>query len=318
MSIAWPEIWQGLAYPLLRLLAFMSAGLLLAIFLEAMHWTRWMSKLAAPLTRLGHMGEIASASFAMAFFSPASSNALLSESYQRGEISRREVVFANLFNSSPSFLVHLPTLAALVLSFLGAPGLIYIGLSFAAACLRTLATALCGRLLLPPPAAPTSDAGPRAKQNGKPNKSLAARVLARFKKRIVKIVLFTVPVYVLVFIIQKLGGFDLARSFLAGHTTFFSFLRPEALGIVALALTAELSAALSASAALAGALPHREIILALLVGNILSTPIRAFRHQLPSYAGFYSPALALRLVACNQALRAASMILVTFVYFLVG
>ena len=52
-----------------------------------------------------------------------------------------------------------------------------------------------------------------------------------------------------------------------------------------------------------------------MVGNILSTPMRAVRHQLPSYTGFFRPALALRLILANQGLRAASMVLVTLLYY---
>ena len=55
-----------------------------------------------------------------------------------------------------------------------------------------------------------------------------------------------------------------------------------------------------------------------MVGNILSTPMRAIRHQLPSYAGFYRPSLALRLILVNQGLRALSMALVTWIYCLLA
>ena len=57
------------------------------------------------------------------------------------------------------------------------------------------------------------------------------------------------------------------------------------------------------------------VVLALMVGNILSTPMRAVRHQLPSYTGFFRPALALRLILANQGMRAASMVLVTLLYY---
>ena len=62
----------------------------------------------------------------------------------------------------------------------------------------------------------------------------------------------------------------------------------------------------------------RDVVLALMVGNILSTPMRAIRHQLPAYAGFYRPALALRLILANQGLRAVSMAVVTLLYWWVA
>ena len=149
-------LYDKLALPLLRLSTTMCIGLLVASLLESLHWTRCIARLASPLARLGHLSELSAASFALAFFSPAASNSLLAEAYAKGEISRREVILANLFNSSPAFLVHLPTLFSLVFAFLGPRAFVYVGLCFTAAMLRTLATVAAGRSLLPPPAEPPS------------------------------------------------------------------------------------------------------------------------------------------------------------------
>ena len=59
-------------------------------------------------------------------------------------------------------------------------------------------------------------------------------------------------------------------------------------------------------------------MLALLVGNILSTPMRAFRHQFPYYAGIFKPKVAVRLIVHNQALRAASLVAVLIGYAALG
>ena len=56
--------------------------------------------------------------------------------------------------------------------------------------------------------------------------------------------------------------------------------------------------------------------IALLVGNILSTPMRTVRHQFPAYAGYYSPGLAFKLIFYNQLLRTITMIGVTWAYWL--
>ena len=58
------------------------------------------------------------------------------------------------------------------------------------------------------------------------------------------------------------------------------------------------------------------LIIALLVGNILSTPMRTVRHQFPAYAGYYSPGLAFKLIFYNQLLRTITMIGVTWAYWL--
>ena len=64
--------------------------------------------------------------------------------------------------------------------------------------------------------------------------------------------------------------------------------------MVALQLTAEISAGLAAAGALLdnGSLEARQVVLALLAGNVLSAPMRAVRHQFPFYAGIFQPKLA--------------------------
>lgn len=104
------------------------------------------------------------------------------------------------------------------------------------------------------------------------------------------------------------------------HMEWLAFLKPQAMGIIVLHLAAELGAALGAAGSVlqTGGLEARDVVLALMVGNILSTPMRAIRHQLPAYAGFYRPALALRLILANQGLRAVSMAVVTLLYWWVA
>lgn len=310
------DIVAKLLLPLSRLVLTMCVGLFLAGILESLHWTRFVAKLASPLARLGHLREVSAASFALAFFSPAASNSLLAEAHRRGELSRKELIFANLFNSSPTFLVHLPTLFSMVFAFIGAQAFIYVGLSFLAAAGRTMATIIAGRILLPTPL-PSAEETLPSNSEKKSMREIAATTWKRFKKRISKLLLFTIPIYCIFFLLQQWGLFAAAEQWLAGHSGWFSFLNPHSVSIIAMYLVAESGAALSAAASLStmGSLSTHEMILALMVGNIISTPMRAVRHQFPSYAGFYSPSLALILVIMNQLCRAASLIVVTAIYF---
>ncbi|MDR0826862.1 MAG: hypothetical protein LBN33_03160 [Desulfovibrio sp.] len=305
-------LYEKLLLPLLRLCAAMCLGLFAASVIESLHWTRTIAGAVSPLARLGHLRSPSAASFALAFFSPSAANALLAEAHAKGEISRRETIFANIFNSTPSVLVHLPTLLSLTFAFLGTRGLIYVGLILGAAALRTLSTALAGRLLL---AAPLSFTLPEREEK-RPFRETFGLTLGSFKKRAGKLLLFTIPVYCLFFIAQNAGLFKTAQDFLA-QSGIFSFLNPEAAGITALYLLGEGAAAMSAAACLADAslLPAHEIIMALLIGNILSSPLRALRHQLPSYAGFFAPPLALMLVLTNQTCRALSLALTAAAYY---
>ncbi|MGE9984286.1 hypothetical protein [Desulfovibrio sp. SGI.169] len=309
-------LWHALFWPMLRLLLGLAAGLLVANLLEALRWTRHLARLAAPLARAAHLRDVAGASFSLAFVSPAAANGLLSDSHAAGEISSRELMLANLFNSLPAYLVHAPTIFLLTWPVLGAPAALYVGLTLLAAAGRTGFTVLLARRLLPPPAPGrlVCKTGDTARTDWG---AALRKAWGRFLRRLPKLVYFTAPVYVLMYLLQRYGFFSLAEAWLAAHMGWLSFLKPQAMGIIALHLAAELGAALGAAGSVlqAGGLAPRDVVLALMVGNILSTPMRAIRHQLPSYTGFFRPALALRLVLANQGLRAASMALATLLYY---
>lgn len=265
--------WLTLGRPLTRLLFAMCIGLLIANIVEALRWTQPLARLSAPLVRLARLREAAGASFSMAFFSPAAANALLSDSHAKGEISLRELVLANLFNSLPAYMVHLPTMLFMLWPVLGAPALIYTGLTLAAAALRTLFTVGLGHFLLPPLHGENCIEC-RLPQEKVTLKSAALKAWKRFRRRLPKLVMFTIPVYVAMYLMQHYGLFRTAEAWLSDHTPWLGFIRPEALGIVLLSLARRnrrLPVRRGFRPAYGRAHPP-EVIIALLVGNILSTP----------------------------------------------
>ncbi|MCI5145188.1 MAG: hypothetical protein D3923_06560, partial [Candidatus Electrothrix sp. AR3] len=129
-------LWQKLGWPLIRLLAFISVGLLVAGFIEALKWTRKMAVVATPLIRFGHLSDITGAAFSMAFFSGIAANTMLAEAYEQKTISRKELVLANMFNSLPTYFLHLPTTFFIAVPLIKGAAVIYIGLTLGAALLR--------------------------------------------------------------------------------------------------------------------------------------------------------------------------------------
>ena len=312
------EIWTALFGPMTRVLLGLVAGLFIASLLEGLRWTRHLARLAGPLMRRARLGEVPAAAFALAFFSPSSANALLGEAYRKAELSRRETMLANLFNSLPSWLTHTPSVFFLTWPVLGFPAVIYTLLTLVAALGRTLFTVGLGALLLPlpgAPALPTGTAPPAVEKN--PWQKGLHTAWRRFKRRVPRLLFVAVPIYIIMYFLQKYGAFDAAERWLAGHADLLSFLKPEALGIIVLYMAAELGAAVAAAGSVlqGGTLASSDIVLALLVGNLLSTPMRALRHQLPAYAAYFPPGLAVRLVVANQLMRAASIAAVAWLYW---
>ncbi|UJX43026.1 hypothetical protein K9F62_10240 [Desulfovibrio sp. JY] len=313
------HLWHSLLWPLGRLLVSLAIGLLVANLIEALNWTRFLARLAAPIIRLGHLKDVVGASFSMAFFSGMAANSLLAEAYSAKKLTDRELILANLFNSLPTYFLHLPQMFFITVPFLGTrPAALYVGLTLLAALLRTVAILAYGRLVLPP--LPDGCVVCHLKDGDFSWRKALRKGLRRFSKRIRTMVLFTVPIYIGIHFLAVSGAFGAMEKWLSAHLGFLSFMTPQAASIVMFQVVAEFTAGLAAAGAMLGAgdLTTRQVVLALLVGNILSTPMRAFRHQFPYYAGIFKPKAAMRLIVHNQALRAASILLVTVGYAILG
>ena len=311
-------LWDKLAWPLIRLLFFISIGLFAANLIESLNWTRKISALSRPLITIGNLPDRAGAAFSMALFSGVAANTMLAESYNDGLLNKKELILANLFNSLPTYFLHLPTVIVITLPLIKSAAFIYVGITFGAALLRTVTIVLIGRVILEKPDVPVSFPSPGKKTSEK--SKLLSRTWKRFKRRMKKIVIFTIPIYVIIFIMNRLDFFNYIEEIMAGYLHFVPWLSPQALGIITLHLAAELTAGLAAAGALLqeGVLSHREIILALLIGNVISSPVRAIRHQFPYYAGIFKPHLATELIFYNQCFRILSLVFVGSIYFIIS
>lgn len=311
LSMLWPQI----ILPITRIALFITLGLFVANFIESLNWTHKLAFLVRPLIRMGRLSAITGASFSIAFVSGISSNTMLAEAYDKGQMSKVELYLANLFNSAPRFFLHLPTVFFLTAPMIKTGAFFYVGLTFAASVLQTLLVVLAGRLLLPIYDGAEYLAAPNRGKTGW--RDALVKSLKRLKKRIGKVLLFMVPVYILFFLFNRYGLFTRLEEYIAAKAWFLAWLNPQSLGIVVLQVTTEFSAGLAAASVLLAenSLTTKEVVLALLVGNILATPIRAIRHQLPYYTGIYAPQLAVQLVGLSQVVRALCVMVVALVYY---
>lgn len=310
-------VWQELGWPLCKLILLVALGLGVANFIEALNWTHRVAKLANPLIRAGHLSSISGASFSMAFFSGVSANSMLAEAYEQGKINKTELICSNLFNSLPTYFLHLPTMFFITAPLIKGAAFIYVGITLLAAVLRTLVTLLAGRLLLP---VRSNQGSSVQEEEGKSVQEAFVLTWRMFGKRIKKIICFTVPIYTVVFFVQRGGGFAILEEFMAAHLSFLSWLHPQSLGIIVLHIAAEFTAGLAVAGALldSGTMEYREVVLALLVGNVLSSPVRAVRHQLPYYSGIFPVKIAVELILYNQSFRLVSIVVVSIAYYYIS
>jgi hypothetical protein len=124
---------ERLVWPLLRLSLFISLGLFIGTLIEALHWTKAIAKLATPLVRIANLRDVSGASFSMAFFSGVTANTMLAEAYDQGRLSKRELVLSNLFNSLPTFFLHMPTTFLIIAPLIREAAAPYLGLTLLSA-----------------------------------------------------------------------------------------------------------------------------------------------------------------------------------------
>jgi hypothetical protein len=138
----------------------------------------------------------------------------------------------------------------------------------------------------------------------------------KFRRRFLRLILYTMPIYILIFGAQQAGFFNWLRQATAGLVAC-TFLPVEAASVVIFSVAAEFSSGIAAAGALlaAGALTVPQTVAALILGSIVATPVRALRHQLPTHVGIFSPKLGTELLLTSQGLRISSLIAVTILYF---
>jgi hypothetical protein len=316
-SLTVPLLWTRLAKPLLTLMVLIGLGLIFAQVIEAKGWTEKLGILAGPIFKFANLGPKCSAVFSTAFFSGVAANAMLVDFYKEGKISKKQVYLTNFINQFPAYFLHLPTTFFIVVPLTKAAGLLYFGLTFLAVVLRSVLFLLFGRYFLNPS---NCDFHPKDPVFIPENKKQIHNVFSSLKKnfpgRFTKIVIYVVPIYIVIFLINIMGGFDSVRDWIAGYITM-TFVPVEALSVVILSFVAEFSSGFAAAGALLDArvISTRETVLALLIGNVIAFPIRALRHQLPRYMGIFSPGMGAQILLLGQIFRVISIIAVGIGYY---
>jgi len=300
-----------LILPIFRLSLFIAVGLLLGNLIEAWNWSRYLGRITQPLLRWGRFNDHSAIAFMAAFFSGVTANTLLVNAFGDQRISRRELFYTNILNTLPSFFLHLPTTFFVLLPLVREAGILYLLCTLVAALGRALVVLILGRWNLPVPHPVPPPQPIPSRQTG-----IRQQIWNKFKRRFRRILVWTVPIYSLFFFLNQFGLF----VWIEGSLTRFvaaPFIPVEALSVIAFQVVAEFTAGVAAAGALldAGGLSIKQTVLALLIGNIVATPVRALRHQLPYYMGIFTPRLGFLLLTVSQVARTSSLILTALLFY---
>jgi hypothetical protein len=313
-------IFLRLLWPLVRLMMFITIGLLIGQIIEATGWTKALAVLARPLFRFGNLRNQCSAAFTTAFFSGVTANAMLLDFFKEGKITRRQLFLSNFVNQLPAFFLHLPTTFFIVIPLTGLAGVLYFVITFVAVILRTILLLIYGHFHLSHAAAETANEVHQvSKIKVQKVAGIWSQIKSRLPRRIARIAVYVVPIYTLVFVLNAMGIFKLLREGVADYV-ITTFMPMESLSVIVLSFASEFTSGFAAAGALldAGVLTIKQTVSALLIGNILAFPVRVLRHQLPRYIGIFSPKMGTQILLIGQGFRIASIIFVGIIYYYVG
>lgn len=308
------KTWDRVLWPLVRISFYISLGLFGALLVEGAGWTHRLTLLARPFMRWGHLSHEIGSAFTASFLSGTASLAMLATFLREGAMTRRDVVLAVLLDTFPSYFLHLPTTFFLILPLTGKAGIVYLLVTLGAALLRFGAVLVYTHLSLareeiPPPVS-------QARQEWK---ALIRQSAKRLSTRLSRVLLIVAPVYLLMLLLSENGFFDWLKKVLAIGVGS-SLLPVEGISVVILSLMAEVTSGYAAAGAMleSGTLTVAQTVLALVLGQIVGSPVRALRHQLPYYMGIFSPGMGIWLIAASQSFRVASLAVAAGVFLLIA
>jgi hypothetical protein len=309
------RLYHRLLVPLTRLLVYLSLGLIVGQLLEASGWLSGPAHLIRPILRWGRFRDECSAAVISGLFSSTVANTMLMGYYQEGKLNRRELILAYLLNNGlPVYLTHLPTTFFVSISLAGAAGSIYLFLTFLAAFARSLLVIVYSRLTMPQP---TWFWSPILREAGEIKSISVLGILRKFRTRLMRLASYTLPIYCFVFLASEWGILSWLK--IAGAAIVPGNYFPlELTGPIVFTFGADFSSGMAVAGALisAGTVSTKQASLALVLGTLISTPIRAVRYQIPSHAGLFRLGLGSELLGLSQSMRIISILLVTAPYAL--
>ena len=274
---------------LLRTLPFIILGIIIGEFLITLKILDKIAILAKPIIGFAHLRKECGVSFLMSFASPTASDAMLADYHAKKLLTKKEMFLASLINCSfpgniaEFFLYSLPvTVPLLGLAGIGY-SIIFLLIGFVEAGLLMVVS----RLILEK----RQDTFEPAMDMEKKERIHLANAFTQSVKdsipTIKRITLTIVPVLFVVCMLIEVGVFDVLASHLSDASPYLP-ISPAGLGII-IAQLGDFTAACAVASPLlsAGEITGKEVIVALLTGNVLASTVMAFRSGMPYLIGIF-------------------------------
>ena len=288
-----------------RIVPVIAIGILVTSFAVNIGLMKKFDRLIKPLSSKANISTLSALSVVTCTFSTTAGFSMLSDGLNEKIVSEREVIATTLISSFPSNLSHLfPYFIPVVVPILGlATGVLYVCLVGLAAFLKTCFGIFLARIWLKdaetfskPQLSTNLDQVRASVGDNKSALNKSAKSTYKMLKRIVPTMFITL---FLVSVAVELNLFD-SFSTILGPLTNSLGLESEVVLISATEIVNTYAGLILAGSLLGeGLISPKGVLIALLLGNVVSFSARFVKHSLPLHVSLFGPKLGSKTVAIN-------------------
>lgn len=320
--------WPRKGVLLAELALIITVGILIGQVLEVAAWIGVLSVLAWPLIRLGRLPRAAAPAFIMAFQSGAVANSMLVSYRDEGTLNNRHLYTSVLVVSCISLFAHLPTfIVPLGFAFGWAATGALFGVRLGAIALEIVLVLMVSswlgkrwredRSVFDQPFRYLGEDGRRPVKIPFFSVAFWLRVWKRSRRTIRRLLLYVLPTFAVMALLEQFKVFDSLATWLPGLFKP-AFLPTQAVAIIpAQAVNMYNGAIAAANFVDAGSLTVKQAVTVILLGSVITAPIRTLRHALPTYLATLGARPGTIMAFSAQALRVIFVLLCTWVMVMV-
>jgi len=311
-----------------KIVPVIAIGILVTNYAVNIGLMRKFDRLVHPISRRANISGVSALAVVTSMFSATAAYSMLSEELTAKRVSEKEVIATTLISSFPGILSHLFTyFLPVVIPILGfTTGMIYICLRGLVALAKTCLGFVLARMwlgenaiaLLPDGAAahqqahkPDNDPA-SGNRNSAWNKSV--KTTYRMLKRIVPVMFVTL---FLVALLMERGVFQELSGIIDPVTDILGLESEIALVSATEILNTYSGLILAGSFFDTGALSVKGVLIALMLGNVISFSTRFAKHSLPLHVSLFGPKLGGKIVLINGAATLVIDIIIIIVLILI-
>jgi hypothetical protein len=255
-----------------------------AVF-ERRSWLGFVTRAAGPLIKLGRLPAACASAFSASFVSGSVAGLMLSDSRKQELVTRKQMILCAVCCSAPASLTFSLTAMFPVIAAIGTAGALYYAVTHGISAVLTVTFLLLLRRTSSADS-PVFSPGSGGKRKTEKWGSTFLHAWSRTRVVMTRVVTLTIPLFLLT-------SYAVSRGFFTGWSSsapafLGKWLTPETLGILGARMGGMLAASgITAELLANGKTTLVQAVFALLLGNIISNPIRTMRRTLPVSLGLY-------------------------------